>query len=112
MNDLKTILEAVLVVGTTDGTDLDSELIVTKGYMEFQISRRLVINSRTLLPSMDVHFRGTDGTFFSGFSGDFVTDEEAVMLNKMFIDGYQKTNKVNSLKRESESKKFWNELNK
>lgn len=112
MKDLKQILEAVELVTVTNGNDLDSKLVVKRGFMEFQISRRLKISSQTLLPRMDVNFYDMNDEYLGGFSGNFVRDEEAVMLNKMFIDADTESYKEKSKLRQSKKDMFWNEINK
>jgi len=112
MKDLKQILETLEVVAVTDGSDLGSKLVVRRGFMEFQISRSIGLNNRSLLPEMDVTFKSMDGLYLGGFSGTFVTDEETVMLNKMFIDAWDKEARKESKLRDSQKDKFWNEMNK
>ena len=112
MKDLKQILETVEVVTVTDGSCLDSKIVVRRGFMEFQISRSIGLNSRSLLPEMDVRFESMDGVYLGGFSGTFVTDEETVMLNKMFIDAEVKTSREESKLRDSQKDRFWDEMNK
>ncbi len=112
MADLKQILETLEVVTVTDGRHLDSKLVVRRGFMEFQISRSLGLSEMSLLPEMDVRFESMDGMYLGGFSGAFVTDEETVMLNKMFIDADVKTYKEEGKLRDSQKDKFWNEMHK
>lgn len=112
MKDLKEILETLEVVTVTDGRHLDSKLVARRGFMEFQISRSIGLSERSLLPEMDVRFESMDGEYLGGFSGTFVTDEETVMLNKMFVDADEKTFKEKSRNRDSQKDKFWNEMNK
>ena len=112
MKDLKQILETLEVVTVTDGSHLGSKLVVRRGFMEFQISRSIGLSSMNLLPEMDVRFESMDGVYLGGFSGTFVTDEETVMLNKMFIDTDTKTSREESKLRESVKDKFWKEMNK
>lgn len=112
MKDLKQILETLEVVTATDGRNLDSKLVVRRGFVEFQISRSIGLSDMSLLPEMDVRFESMDGLYLGGFSGKFVTDEETIMLNKMFIDAEVKTSREEKKLRDSQKDRFWDEMNK
>lgn len=112
MKTLKQILETLEVIAVTDGTELDSKLLVKRGLMEFQISRSIGLSEMSLLPEMDIRFESMDGMYLGGYSGTFITDEETVMLNKMFIDAYRNQSREESKLRDDKQDKFWDDINK